>query len=311
MKILGISSGTKNGNNDSMCKEALLAAKGKGAEVEFVRLLDLDLKYCTGCVTCSISLVTGQGNRCILKDDFDWLLDKMLDADGIIFTTPIYEKGAPAIFRTLTDRFGPRTDRGMNVIGNHIAEHEGGKPIDPRFLQDKVVSYIGIGGSDWSTRIQCDHGMHALSPGWKIIDNEVFPWSKTIIMEDDKVARIREIGLNLADAAKDIQAATYQGESGICPHCHSREFYLNDSATAAICCLCGIEGELKVDGGKVTFNFPQEVVALAHDTLSGKLKHAEEIRENEGQNMAHRKTDAYKERVAFYRDQIAPTLPNK
>ena len=38
MKILGISGGTKNGANDCMCKEALLAAKEQGAEIEFVRL---------------------------------------------------------------------------------------------------------------------------------------------------------------------------------------------------------------------------------------------------------------------------------
>ena len=40
MKILGISAGTKNGNNDAMCKEALMEAKKLGAEVEFIRLLD-------------------------------------------------------------------------------------------------------------------------------------------------------------------------------------------------------------------------------------------------------------------------------
>lgn len=34
MKILGISGGTKNGANDCMCKEALLAAKEQGAENE-------------------------------------------------------------------------------------------------------------------------------------------------------------------------------------------------------------------------------------------------------------------------------------
>ena len=43
MKILGISGGHKNGA-DCMCKEALLAAKEQGAEIEFVRLMDLDIK---------------------------------------------------------------------------------------------------------------------------------------------------------------------------------------------------------------------------------------------------------------------------
>lgn len=70
MKILGISSGSKDGNNDSMCKEALLGAKEMGAEVEFIRLLSLDLKCCTGCITCVMSLFTGKGNRCALKRRF-------------------------------------------------------------------------------------------------------------------------------------------------------------------------------------------------------------------------------------------------
>lgn len=36
MKILGISTGTKNGNNDTMCRIALEEAKKLGAEIEFI-----------------------------------------------------------------------------------------------------------------------------------------------------------------------------------------------------------------------------------------------------------------------------------
>ena len=53
MKILGVSLGTKNGNNDTMCRVALEAAKEKGAEIEFIHLLDWDIQYCSGCVACS------------------------------------------------------------------------------------------------------------------------------------------------------------------------------------------------------------------------------------------------------------------
>ena len=49
MKILGISGGTKNGNNDAMCKEALMGAKEAGAEVEFINLNELHIEHCTGC----------------------------------------------------------------------------------------------------------------------------------------------------------------------------------------------------------------------------------------------------------------------
>jgi multimeric flavodoxin WrbA len=294
-----------------MCKEALMGAQETGAEIEFIRLLELDLKYCTGCVTCAISLMRGKGNRCSLKDDFDWLLDKMLDAEGVLFATPVFVKGTPGIFHTIIDRFGPRTDRGNNILSTKIAKESGGKIPDPRFLKDKVVSYMGIGGSDWTTRIQCDHALHAMSPMWKVIDNEVFPWSKGIIMEDEKVARAREIGVNLAKAAMDIESAEYMGDAGICPHCHSRNFYLNNQASEAICCLCGIVGELTVVDGKISFQFPEKQLELAHDTISGKMIHMGDIKNNEETNLAARQTDEYRARVEKYKTFITATRPEK
>ena len=115
MKVLGLSCGTPNGSNDAMCKEALMAAQEAGAEVEFINLNQLDIKHCTGCKACVMSLFSGRGNACILMDDFQWLTDKMYDADGIIWAVPIFEKCASGLFHTVMDRFGPRLDRG-NVL---------------------------------------------------------------------------------------------------------------------------------------------------------------------------------------------------
>jgi hypothetical protein len=176
-------------------------------------------------------------------------------------------------------------------------------------LKDKVVSYIGIGGSDWTTRIQCDHGLQALSPMWKIIDNEVFSWSKGIIMDDEKVARAHQIGVNIAKAAGDIDSATYMGEAGICPHCHSRNFYIVDNAAEVICSLCGIKGELKITGGKISFVFPEKQLEHAHNTIPGKFLHADDIKKNEGALMAARKTDEFKARVDKYKAFITATQP--
>ena len=69
MKILGISGGTKNGNNDAMCKEALMGAKEAGAEVEFINLNELHIEHCTGCTACVMSLMSGKGGACPIKDD--------------------------------------------------------------------------------------------------------------------------------------------------------------------------------------------------------------------------------------------------
>lgn len=308
MKILGISGGTPDGNNDAMCKQALMGAQSAGAQIEFVNLNLLNIQHCTGCKACVMGLFSGKGSLCVLKDDFEWLLDKIYDADGIVWSVPIFEKGATGLFRTITDRFGPRMDRGNVTIASKISAERGGKSIDPRFLEDKVVSYMAVGGSDWTTRVQCDFAMQALTPMWKIIDNQVFEWSLDIIMNDDALAKANRIGLSIAEAAKDYSKAEYMGEQGICPHCHSRNFYLHEDGRA-ICCLCGIEGKMEVSGGKYKFVFDDAQLEHAHDTLSGKFIHGDDIQRNEGKARAAMSTDEAKARKQKYREFISAVKP--
>ena len=312
MKIVGVSFGTKNGNNDTMCKAALMAAKEEGAQVEFIHLLDWNIEHCTGCVACSRGLVMGKGNICSRRDDFDAFRSILLDADGILFVSPIFESGAPGLLHTVCDRFGPRMDRGMNIIGDKISRENGGPGVDPRLLEDKVISFVGIGGSDWAARVQTDHAMCAMSPAWKIIDNDYFSWSKDVIMHGDKIERMYQIGRNLAHAAADIEAAHYMGQPGVCPHCQCSNFWLLPGTTKAICELCGLEGEITVENGAWKFVFPPEDEHKAHDTISGKFLHADDIRENEGRLMDLGKDPEFRRRRQFYADFIAATpAPSK
>ena len=308
MKVLGISFGTKNGTNDSVCMEALMGAREAGAEVEFIRMSILDIKHCTGCCACVKTLLSGKGNMCVIKDDFDWLLDKMLEADGIIVTDPIFEEGASGLFHTIMDRFGPRMDRGNNIIGRKVAEETGGKAPDSRILKDKVISYIGVGGSDWGTRVQCEHAMQALTPMWKVIDNAWFSWAKEIIMNDERLAKVHKIGVNLANAAKDIENAVYQGEKGLCPHCHNKLFYLDHDSTKAICGLCGMVGEVSIEEGKTRFVFPKEQLEHAHDTIPGKFIHGDDIQRMEGAFAKVRQTEAFKIRKKQYAEFVTATV---
>lgn len=305
MKILGISFGTKNGTNDTMCKVALKGAQDTGADVEFIQMSTLDIKHCTGCCACVKTLLSGRGSMCVLKDDFEWLLDKMKDADGIVVSDPIFEEGASGLFHTIMDRFGPRTDRGNNIIGTKVAEATGGKIPDPRMLKDKVISFMGIGGSDWGTRVQCEHAMLALTPMWKVIDNAWFPWAKELIMDDERLEQVRQIGLNIVEAAKDFEKSSYQGEEGVCPHCHNRLFYLEPGTNKAICGLCGIVGEVNVVDGKTEFTFPEEQLGHAHDTLPGKFIHGDDIKNMEASLTEAKKTPEFKERKAAY-DFVEP-----
>ena len=278
--------------------------------MEFIQLQNLHIEHCTGCTACVQSVLGGRGGKCVLKDDFDWLLDKMLDADGIVFSTPIFEKGATGLFHTITDRFGPRMDRGNNIIGTKIAEETGGTAPDPRILKDKVISFMSVGGSDWVTRTQCDAGMLALTPMWKVIDNEVFPWALSILVEDERVARAHQIGRNIAEAAKNIEHAQYQGDAGVCPHCHSRNFHLQDGK--AICCLCGLAGRDPQRGRQVLLHLPRRAAgARPRHPVRQVHPTATTSRRTPARTIANMQTEKYKARQAAYRAFITATVPEK
>jgi multimeric flavodoxin WrbA len=313
MKILGISGGFKNGNNDAMCREALMGAKEIGAEVEFIHLLDLDLKPCSGCVQCVSGLkgmMNGGGGRCVLKDDFAWLDEKYLEADGIIFVRPIFEKGTPGVFEIIRDRMaGPSHDTGLLAAAKKIAEQKGAEGPDSRHFKKRFVTFIGIGASEWNSHTAADFGLFSMTAPLQTIDNLVFGWSKSIIAEDDKIARIREAGRSIARAVMAPDKARYLGDVGICSHCHSRLMVLNDDAKRAECGVCGMIGELRIDKGKVKFEFAREQLEEAHDTMPGKLKHMGDVGRIESEYDALKKTDLFKKRQEAYKAFIEPSKP--
>lgn len=311
MKILAISGGTKNGTNDAMAREALMGAQEAGAEVEFINLFNLNLKPCTGCIACTLSLMSGGDGHCVIKDDLDWLEGKIQEADGVLFVLPNFIKGVPGIFKIIQDRlFGPSHDIGTNTVAKHIAEQMGKPGPGPEKFPKKVVSFISIGGSDWMTRFDTDVRLAAMVPMWKIIDIDIFTWSKSLIMNDEGVARVHQIGVNLAEAAKDYDKAEYLGDQGVCPHCHNRTFYFYPDGKTVECEVCGIRGTMDTSDG-FKFSFDPEQLQHAHDDVPGKLLHMDDIGNNERTLMDQKKSDEYKARQEKYKNFITATKPEK
>lgn len=308
MKILGISLGRTNGNNDCMCKEALMGATEVGAEIEFIHLMDLHIEHCTGCCAYSAMSFSGKGNKCVIKDDFEWLVDKMFDADGIVFSVPIFCEGAPGIFHTIMDRFGPRMDKASCVIADSTAPGS----IDPRYINNKIcVSYIALGGSEWVTRVQADCFIQSMTPAWKIIDNRFYDHSTTILDDEKRIAEIHQIGVNLAKACMDPDQAVYQSEPGICPHCHGREFYFAQDTTV-VCNQCGIVGKMELLDGKIKFVYDESTeLPKAHDVMSGKFAHMEDVGKNLQNLDALKTTDKYKASLNKYKQFIQAVKPEK
>jgi len=99
MKILGIvCSPRKRGNTEILVQESLSKAREEGAEIELVTLAGKTISPCDACCTCD---KTGE---CHIKDDMQDIYAKLLEADGIIFGTPVYFWGVSAQAKALIDR---------------------------------------------------------------------------------------------------------------------------------------------------------------------------------------------------------------
>jgi multimeric flavodoxin WrbA len=318
MKILGVSGGSTNGTNDAMCKEALMGAQEAGAEIEFIHLLNLNIKPCIGCVSCVTGpdgVTNGGSGRCVIKDDLPWFEDKYFDADGVLFVMPVFEKGIPGFFKCIEDRmFGPGHDTGMLFVSNKIREQKGittGTGPDPRAFKKKTVSFISIGGSDWTSKASVDMNLLAMSQMLTVIEDITYSWAKSITMDDARVAQVHQVGINLARAARDPASAKFLGDRGICPNCHSRAMHLSDSSKSVECLVCGIVGELIVSDGKFKFKFGPEQYEKAHNTMPGKLKHMDDVAKLEGKLMQDKANPEYQKRIAKYKAFIQPSMPTK
>jgi len=86
-KLLAIvGSQREYGNSFLLTKEALKSFEE--IEYEIVQLADKEIKFCNVCGKCV-------SNECPLQDDFNEILEKMKEADGIIFAYPKYLFGVP------------------------------------------------------------------------------------------------------------------------------------------------------------------------------------------------------------------------
>jgi multimeric flavodoxin WrbA len=101
MKIVGIQSSPrgKNSNTLKLLNAALDGAAEDGAEVEIIDVAKLKIQYCNACNSCQETGVCS-----IQKDDFKTVLEKLLAADGIIWSSPNYINNITAQLKTLFDR---------------------------------------------------------------------------------------------------------------------------------------------------------------------------------------------------------------
>lgn len=100
--VLVISSSLrKNSNSETLAKEFMRGAESSGNNVEFITLQDKEIKFCKGCLACQNT------QSCVIKDDSNAIVEKVKNADVIVFATPIYYYEMSGQLKTLLDRGNP------------------------------------------------------------------------------------------------------------------------------------------------------------------------------------------------------------
>jgi len=317
MKLLGLSVGRELGSSEVLLREALTAAADAGADVSLMRLLDLYIKPCTGCVKCTESLMQGGSGECTIRgDDFKFFDEHLMECDGLIISAPVYIVAPPGLLKLINDRLGPSHDLAWREEARKINEAKGkGKGPDPRSFKKRVAGFISVGGAStphWVTLGLPLMHLFTFPSHIKVVDQmQVTATTEygNVVLEPGPFERARTLGRNVAEAMfKPEQELEWKGdEEGMCPVCHSNLFSIT-GRNPVECPICGIYGTLTIDGDRIKVTFSEEEQARSRLTMAGKLEHWVEIRGALGKFFSRPDLPEIEQRLAEYAAQPIPVL---
>jgi len=201
-KILGIS-GTPVGNGN--CDKAVQAALGSasllpGIQTEFISLAGKKIAACTHCQYCIENMAP-----CNVKDDANWIIDKMAEADGLIWGAPVWTHTIPPQLINLTSRCRYQvfyTGDFRNIV-----------------LGTVTISWLAVGEEFALMTMEAIGGNWLMIPvarGWGRVSTIAYgkrpDYLEHGIMDDSMgMLRIKLVGTRVAEIAQKIKYATLAG----------------------------------------------------------------------------------------------------
>lgn len=280
------------GNTEIMIKAALKECEKAGNEIRFIRADDLDVKPCTGCISCVVGMTTGHGKGdCPIKDDMHILDQALLECDAVIVGSPTYVLSPTGRFKTVCDRIGPSHD----ITFRKAAYEEGkqaGKDIknlpDERSFKPRVGALLSVGGAmtkNWLAFMLPTMYEFTMSMGIDVIDKHEYFGAMAyehVLGNPEQMERAKKMGQNIADAlaaATEAERAKWRGDDeGVCPVCHCNMLEITQNQTSVECPVCGIRGSLSIENGKIQAVFSKAEQNRSRLRWEGKLEHSTEIK---------------------------------
>ncbi|KAF2955764.1 flavodoxin family protein [Marinitoga sp. 38H-ov] len=95
MKIVAINSSMRKGRTYELLKNI---GNKLDYDFEIINLKDYNINYCLGCEVCI------KKDYCVINDDVEKLKEKLINADGIIISSPVYLENISGVLKTFFDR---------------------------------------------------------------------------------------------------------------------------------------------------------------------------------------------------------------
>ncbi|NOY46371.1 MAG: flavodoxin family protein [Deltaproteobacteria bacterium] len=224
MNVLGLSASCRQwGNTDILVHTALRGADEEGAETRFLRIPDLGLGPCVGCMACVF-----KDRDCVQKDRLPEFLEAMRWADAVVLGSPCYVLGATAQVKNLHDR----------MIRFGIRREFVGKP---------GLALVAAGVPGWEPLALSQVSLFFLFLGMPVVDQFIGHAQGPGEIFDDPVACDRALE---AGRALGRGETAYRGDPGACPVCHM-DLVTTRPDGAAHCLLCDLPGTWEDrDGGR-------------------------------------------------------------
>ena len=245
MRILGLIASPRRLGNSEIIVSEMLRSLPDNFEKEMIRLPSLTIDDCKACYAC---LPSDKG--CIIKDDLDFLFERIQQADGIIIASPCYFLGAHTSIKKICDR--------LISILNNASEFSG----------KKCVTVITYGVPDWegyarealisfSRFLHLDHQgdllIQAANPGESATD---------VIL--DKARKLAQRLLQVSDQQEnstDLQ---------LCPKCTSSLWQINNQGILR-CPLCDDKHRYSPEGmaehGKLLESIKERYITNRHELM--------------------------------------------
>ena len=137
-KIIAISTTHRNkSNTEAMLLECINEIR-KSHPVELVKLRELNMDQCDGCVGCD------EEEKCHIKDSFSSIYPKILSADIWIISSPEYWWNVSGLCKNFIDRLNPYwKKREQYFKGKKVAILTcGGQPLDRNFYAENYLKHF-------------------------------------------------------------------------------------------------------------------------------------------------------------------------